>query len=556
MDTNIRICGGAGQGVQTTGDLLVQVFAASGLHLFATQSYMSRIRGGVNSFDLRIADAELFSGRERADLLIALNREALDACRADVESSAVILFEGTGAPHDGVLALDFTGAAKAAGGSAIMANSVAAGAVLTLLGYDTAPLHQVLRDQFTKAGGEVVRANIACADRGAELAAEWRGRVAAPTRGEPFGVVLSGSEAVGQGAATAGVKFAASYPMTPSTGVFTHLAQVADRYGIVVEQAEDEVAAINMVCGATYGGVPAMTTTSGGGFALMVEGLSLAGMLELPAVILLSQRPGPATGLPTRTGQEDLQFAVHGGHGEFPRALYAPGTLPQAFALIRRALETAHRFQTPALLLTDQFLVDTQKNIAPLPDAPNPIDRAIVKNPKADYRRYALTRNGVSPRALPGGGPFVIVDSDEHTEDGHLTEDLEIRVRMQDKRLRKEKGLRAECLPPEVYPGPAPEPEILLCWGSTYGPCREAVDRLRAEGRAIGLVHFSQVWPLDAKKLKPLFARRKVYAVEGNATAQFAGLLKGAGVLRRCKEVLKYNGLPFTGEEIARRIRS
>jgi 2-oxoglutarate ferredoxin oxidoreductase subunit alpha len=549
LDTNIRICGEAGQGVQTTGDLLAHALAAAGLHVCAIQSYMSRIRGGVNSFDVRIADAELFGARVPADLLVAFTKEALAACRSSLAEGGLIVFDGQAA--DGVIPLEMAKAAAAAGGSALMANSVAAGAVYALLGLDLESLRAALRKQFAKKDESVARTNIACAEKGAELVAARRGAVKCPAPGKPLGAVVSGSETVGLAAATAGVKVVASYPMTPSTGVFTWLAGAADRYGIVVEQAEDEIAAINMVCGATYAGVPAMTTTSGGGFALMVEGLSLAGMLELPAVILLSQRPAPATGLPTRTGQEDLGFAIHAGHGEFPRAIFAPGSLAQAYELTRRAFETAHRWQTPAIILIDQFLADLQKNVAPMDETARPIDRCLLENPPADYRRYAVTKSGVSPRAIPGAGPFVIVDSDEHTSDGHLTEDLAVRVEQQDKRLRKGKGMLAEFLPPEVYPAPAAE--VLVCWGSTYGPCREAVDLLRAAGRDVCVVHFGQVWPIDAKRVKPLLAGRKVTVVEGNATAQFGAVLKGAGALGRFKTILRYDGLPFTGLEIAGR---
>jgi 2-oxoglutarate ferredoxin oxidoreductase subunit alpha len=449
--------------------------------------------------------------------------------------------------------------AKDAGGTPLMANSVAAGAVYQLLGLDLESLRAALRKKFAKKDEGVAKVNIACAEKGAELtkSVAFCGRL--PSNTEPGTLnpephVVSGSESIGLAAAVSGVKVACSYPMTPSTGVFTFLAGAADKYGIVVEQAEDEIAAVNLICGASYAGVPAMTTTSGGGFALMVEGLSLAGMLELPILILLSQRPAPATGLPTRTGQEDLSFVVHAGHGEFPRAVFAPGTVPQGYELAHKALETAHRWQIPVLLLSDQFLVDQQKNIPALSAELRPIDRCIVEKPKADYRRYEVTRSGVSPRAIPGSGPFVVVDSDEHTEDGHLTEDLAVRVRMQDKRMRKGRGLAAEALAPEVYPGPEPAAEVLLCWGSTYGPCREAVDVLRAAGRDVCMIHFGQVWPVNRKAVRPLFRGRKVTAVEGNGTAQFAGLLKTAGALGAYKSILRYDGLPFTGEEIARRM--
>jgi 2-oxoglutarate ferredoxin oxidoreductase subunit alpha len=371
--------------------------------------------------------------------------------------------------------------------------------------------------------------------------------------------VASGTEAVGLAAAAAGVKFVASYPMTPSTGVFTYLASVADKYGIVVEQAEDEIAAVNMVAGATYAGVPAMTTTSGGGFALMVEGLSLAGMLELPVVIMVGQRPGPATGLPTRTAQQDLLFALHAGHGEFPRAIFAPGTPEQAYHLARRALETAHKFQTPVLLLTDQFLADLQVDTPPLDGTLRPIDRHILASPPPDYVRYAVTESGISPRALPGGGAPVVLDSDAHTEDGHITEDLEAHVRLQAKRMAKAKGMAAEALGPERY-GAAEAETILVCWGSTYGPCREAVDRLRAKGASAAMLHFSQVWPLDVGAVRRAMGLegggkrpKRFLGVEGNATGQFAVVLREAGLSAAVEPLLQCDGMPFTGEEIAER---
>ncbi len=547
MDINIRVTGEAGQGVQTIGDLLTHSLHETGLHVFATQSYMSRIRGGVNSFDIRISDSELHSGREDVHVLVALTDESLQASRESLASDGVILFDGES--EGDVISADMAKEAKEAGGTAQMANSVAAGMVMSILGYDVQMLCTLLKKQFAKKGAEVVEANVTAAKRGAKLAAGHARKVSGPAPGVVFGEVYSGSEVIGLSAAVAGVKVVASYPMTPSTGVFTYLAGVADRYRIVVEQAEDEICAVNLICGATYAGVPAMTTTSGGGFALMAEGLSLAGMLELPIVIFLSQRPGPATGLPTRTGQEDLMFAVYAGHGEFPRAVFAPGSLEQALKLTRWSLETAHKFQTPVILMADQFLTDLQKNIPTPDDSADPINRHILKDPPVDYERYTVTEDGVSPRAIPGSGPFVVVDSDEHTTEGHITEDLDVRVKLQDKRIRKGLGMVTEAIAPEVYPEPSGE--ALLCWGSTYGPCREAVDLLRAEGRDVCMIHFSQVWPIDTGAVKPLLTDRKVVSVEGNSRAQFARLLKQFGALEDFEAVLRYDGLPFTGRFIA-----
>ncbi|HUU31711.1 MAG TPA: 2-oxoacid:acceptor oxidoreductase subunit alpha, partial [Phycisphaerae bacterium] len=264
--------------------------------------------------------------------------------------------------------------------------------------------------------------------------------------------------------------------------------------------------------------------------------------------------------LPTRTAQQDLLFALHAGHGEFPRAIYAPGTPEQAYHLARRALETAHKHQSPVFLLSDQFLMDLQTDTPTLDRTLRPIDRHILADPPEDYVRYAVTESGVSPRAIPGGKAFVIVDSDEHTEDGHITEDLEARVRLQDKRLRKGGGLLAEALAPERY-GPEDAERLLLCWGSTYGPCREAVDLLGAEGARAAMLHFRQLWPLDAAAVRKAVAPdkkrapKKIFCIEGNATGQFASLLRTVGALAECESVLKYDGLPFTGAEIAERVR-
>ncbi|HET6428158.1 MAG TPA: 2-oxoacid:acceptor oxidoreductase subunit alpha [Phycisphaerae bacterium] len=554
MDINLRIAGEAGQGVQTTGNLLIGALARAGLHVLGSQSYMSRIRGGLNWFDIRVGDRELFAPARLADVLVALTAPALEILGPEVTEGGLVLFDGPGMGK--ATGIEFTKAAKEVAGSKVMANTVAAGAVFRACGYDVDGLCEYLGEQFGKKGSDVVDANVRCAHRGAELAEGLAGKVAAPSPSGASGWLVSGAEAVGLGAATAGVRFLTAYPMTPGTATLTHVASIADRYGIIVEQAEDEIAAINMVIGAAYAGAPAMTVTSGGGFALMVEGLSLAGMTESPAVILIAQRPGPATGLPTRTGQEDLLFALHAGHGTFPRAVFAPGTQRQCYDITRRAVETSHKAQTPVIILSDQFLQDLQKNIPPLDEAPRPVDRHVLTDPPEDYRRYEVTDSGVSPRALPGGPALVVVDSDEHDQDGHLTEDLEIRVIQQDKRMRKGDLLAAEALPPEWY-GPEKARTLLVAWGSTYGPCREAVDLLNADGPRAAMLHFSQVWPINAGAARPLLERaERILCVEGNCTGQFASLLRTAGLLGECELVRRYDGLPFTADRIAEEVAS
>ncbi|MFA7172027.1 MAG: 2-oxoacid:acceptor oxidoreductase subunit alpha [Kiritimatiellia bacterium] len=558
-DILIRIVGEAGQGVETAGSFLLGGMKDTGVHLLSTRSYMSRIRGGLNWYDLRVSDQECFAGKEQADLLISFSDVAGEILSPSIAPGGTHLHNGEATETTEIVALNATKLARELTGSTLAANSVLAGAVFALLGYPVDSLCLYLEKLFSPKDKELADVNMKCARAGHTRIGEFGAwaRLQAPALSDHVtaGQLWSGAAALGQGAATAGVKFVAAYPMNPSTATLAWLAEKADLHGILVEQAEDEIAAINMVCGATYAGVPALTTTSGGGFALMAEGLSLAGMMELPAVVVIAQRPGPATGMPTRTGQQDLQFALRAGHGEFPRAIYTPGTVEQCYTLMRTALQTAHRYQTPTLLLTDQYLQDMEKLVQPFPEKDAPIDRCIAEDADADYQRYRIpAEGGVSPRAIPGGKARVVVDSDEHDAAGHLSEDFQARISQQDKRMAKLPEMQAEALPP-AYHGPDGAEILIICWGSSYGPMREGVDALNNAGRSAAMLHAAQVWPLSPSAWKPhLKGRHRIYCVEGNQTAQFAALLRETGVLTQAENILRYDGLPFTGTEIAERI--
>lgn len=558
-DLLIRFAGEAGQGVVTAGNMLMGGLAAMGVHLFSTQSYMSRIRGGLNWMDVRVGDQECFAGREQADLLVSFTDVAREVLSPSLAPGGMQLHNGDAADGANFVALNVGRLAGDLTGATVAANSAMAGAVFALLGYPDDALCRELQKTFSQKSREIAAANVICAQAGHARMRETGlgGRLRAPVPcAAVSGQIWSGAAALGLGAASAGVKFVSAYPMSPSTATLVWLAENADRHGMLVEQAEDEIAAINMVCGATYAGVPALTMSSGGGFALMVEGLSLAGMLELPAVVVIAQRPGPATGMPTRTAQQDLQFALRAGHGEFARAIFAPGTVEQSYALMRAALQTAHRFQTPVLLLTDQFLQDAQKLVPCFPENDPPIDRHLATDAGADYQRYRITSKGVAPRAIPGGAARVVVDSDEHDAAGHLSEDFQVRLAQQNQRLAKAAELQAEALPP-VYYGAAQAPLLLICWGSCYGPVREAVDALNAAGRPAALLHAAQVWPLAVDAWKSLLRdRSRICCVECNQTGQFAALLRETGILAQVKSLLRYDGQPFTGAEIVERVGS
>ncbi|MCX6356633.1 MAG: 2-oxoacid:acceptor oxidoreductase family protein, partial [Candidatus Aureabacteria bacterium] len=341
-ELNVRISGEAGQGVQTIGTALCEICRHAGLSLFAHQDYMSRVRGGNNYFQVRISDHPLRAPRARADIIIALDRASVDIHRASLVGDGVILVDaekfGLDAGDPALFHVPLYALASRAGGERCV-NSVALGAMAGLLRLPFDRVERVTRAAFAVKGDAIAGENIAAARAGYDTVRQLFARDDfALGEGRGGGALLmNGNDAIALGAIRAGCKFYSAYPMTPATSIMNVLARHAERYGIVVEQAEDEIAAVNMIIGASFAGVRAMAATSGGGFALMVEGISLAGMTETPVVVVVAQRPGPATGFPTRTEAADLEFVLHAGHGEFARAVYAPGTIEEAFSLTVRA---------------------------------------------------------------------------------------------------------------------------------------------------------------------------------------------------------------------------
>src|SRR4030065_2569522 len=448
MDYSIKIGGEAGQGIQTIGDTLAKVFSRTGYHVFTHQDYESRIRGGHNFFQIRFSDNPITASRDRIDILVALDKESIQLHEKELSEGWHIIYDSTSMGHnppipplekvmtrrggEGGLFLDvpFVNLAVEHGGNKIMANTVAVVAVLGMLGMKLDILTKIIEDTFEKKGAEIIKGNVNAAKVGYDFAREKCLRcnfIVKEAQGKTL-MLINGIESIGVGAISSGCRFYSAYPMTPSTGIMNYLAGKEKEYGIIVEQAEDEIAAINMALGASFAGVRAMTGTSGGGFALMVEGLSLAGMTETPVVIALGQRPGPATGLPTRTERRDLQFALYTAHGEFPRVIFAPGTPEQAFYLTNRAFDIAEKYQIPVIIIFDQYLADSQWTF-------NNFDLNRIKyvdyrlrgdtfKTLSEYKRHAFTEIGVSPLGIPGDSKHLVVtDSDEHDDEGHIIED-------------------------------------------------------------------------------------------------------------------------------------
>jgi 2-oxoglutarate ferredoxin oxidoreductase subunit alpha len=560
-EISIVLCGEAGQGVQTVEHILTRLAKLSGYHVFSGQEYMSRIRGGSNATLLRISSKRVSAFVDRIDLLVPFSPGSVNHVRDKISSSSVLLGERKifGNEYRGDRAIDvpLSELARQAGGPLYL-NIVAVGLISGLLALDRELLDRNLRLYFSSKDSPTIDRNIDAARKGyaaaQDLLKTGRLRITLQKNEQIQNeILIDGAEALAMGAVAGGCNFIPFYPMSPSTGVATFLAQRAKDFGIIVEQAEDEISAMNMAIGAWYAGARAMASTSGGGFALMVEGVSLAGMLESPLVVHIGQRPGPATGLPTRTEQGDLLFVLHAGHGEFPRAIFTPGTIEEAFDLTQRAFNLADRYQVPVFVLTDQYLLESHYNIPSLDPYRTSVERFITET-APDYKRYRLTENGISPRGIPGFGKGrVVLDSDEHDEEGHITEDLALRTRMVQKRLRKLDAMKGEALPPEWIGSPSYK-TLVIGWGSNYGVIREAMERL--EKPEVAFLHLKQVYPLHPDTASSLRKAERVILVENNATSQLGSLIQLQTGFEIKKKILKYNGLPFSVEELEAGLRA
>jgi 2-oxoglutarate/2-oxoacid ferredoxin oxidoreductase subunit alpha len=556
IDISVKIGGEAGQGIQTVGDILARACYKYGLYLMAINDFESRIRGGHSFFQIRISDKPVNAPDHRINLLLALDRKSFDLHEKELVKDGLCLMEKNDTPSKkNITAIPFLELAKESGGK-ITSNIVAAGACLALLGAPFEIIREIIGESFASKGLDIVEKNLNAAKAGYETAGKIPFKYAFKWKASgPKGILTDGSRAVSLGALAGDCRFAAFYPMSPATGIMSHLASVANDFPLVVEQAEDEIAAVNMAIGASFAGARAMTATSGGGFCLMTEGLGLSAISETPIVIVNAQRPGPATGMATRTAQADLLFVINASQDEFPRFVFAPGSPAEAFETTARAFHLSDKYQVPAIILVDQYLNDSLFVTEKVLKAPEKVKRFIVddtdlKNP-AEYKRYLLTGSGISPRAVPcNGRAMVMVSGNEHGEDGHSSESVKTRTGMVKKRNAKVVKMLSEMNPPETY---FPGAKILLAgWGSTKGAIREAVDILRKEKISVGCVNFNDLWPFPAAVAKKIFmACKKFYMVEQNSTAQLGRLIKEQTALSYSGSVLKYDGRPFYPAEIA-----
>ena len=572
---SVMIGGEAGAGITRSGFLFAKACLRGGLYVFGMNDYQSLIRGGHNFYVARADVEEIYSQADTIDLLLALNKESILLHKDGLVPGGGIVYDGEEIALSAeelsrddlkLYSVPLREMVKELKGELIMTNTVALGVALGLMSYDIEILNGVIRDAFSP---EVAELNIKAAKMGHDYAREhyagtFKYRLERTSSAGKRKMFLTGNEAVGLGAIRSGCKFYAAYPMTPATPLLHFMAPRVREYGMIVIQAESEIAAINMVAGASFAGVRAMTATSGGGFCLMSEGLGMTGMTETPVVIMLGQRPGPSTGLPTYSGQGDLRFAVHASQGEFPRVVIAPGDVEECFYKTTEAFNLAEKFQIPAILITDKYLVESHGSAEFFDQNRIGIDRGLLLTGdeyvgEGEYKRHKFTEDGVSPRAMPGmRGAVFRTSADEHDESGYTTDDPELTTKMTDKRFKKLDALVKDLENYEttrLY-GPREADVTVLGWGSTKGPIREAMKILSKEGLKINYLQIIYLNPFPVSSVqKILKLAKKTVVAENNKTSQLSGLIREHLLLTVDHRILKYDGRPFSPREISQRIK-
>ncbi|MCK9151696.1 2-oxoacid:acceptor oxidoreductase subunit alpha [Methanobacterium alcaliphilum] len=559
-DVSIVLCGEAGQGIQTVENILVKSIKTGGYNVFSTKEYMSRVRGGQNSTQIRVSSNKVRAYVDRIDILVALSERAVEHLKDRISDDTWIICDQN-LLHDlddyyNIIRVPFLDKASELGGP-IFSNVIAAGALSCILGIDKDDFDECITAMFESKGEKILSGDLKAGREGYSLGQTLinSGEISVNVNKNSHlknDILINGTEAVGLGCISGGCRFMSSYPMTPSSPLQVFIASNAHEFDMVFEQAEDEIAAINMALGASYAGARSIVATSGSGFALMVEGVGLAGMIETPIVIYLAQRPGPAVGLPTRTAQEDLDLALYGSPGEFPRIILAPGNFQDALELSHHAFNLADKYQIPVFILSDQYFADIYYNIENLDLDGLEVDNHIIETP-SDYNRYELTPDGISPRGIPGyGNGLVLADSDEHDAEGHISEDLNVRTLMVQKRLKKMDKIKEDAFAPELISASKSDNFKLMVvgWGSTYGPIKEALEELNRED--IAFLHFKQIYPLTKNTPNLLAMAEKTIILENNAKGQFANLIKLETGFEIHDKFLKYNGMPYSVEEVVK----
>lgn len=569
--TVVKIAGESGQGVNSVGEIVAKSLKESGYHQFGYREYPSLIKGGYSCYQIDIADRPIKSSSQYTNLLLCLSRVSVHAYLKTlapqgqlVHSLPALSFSADERAfiEQNQIAVEYVDAAKlalAVGGKAIMANTVIIGILLQLYGLSEQVVGRVLKEEFANKP-EMLAANLACLQAGHEYQLQTVKKPTLPTERDASldnAYLLTGNHALALGAVSAGVRAYYAYPMTPASSILTYLSQWYHQTGMLVRQVDDEISVAQMAIGSMYVGTRALVGTSGGGFDLMTESVSLAAMTETPFVCILGQRPGPATGLPTWTATGDLNLAVYAGHGEFARLVVAASDVESCYTLVQHAFNYAEKYQTAVIVLTEKEIAESLYCVTSLPAAV-PIERHLLPDEELEKitpaARYDTSSpSGVSPRWLPGSSPAVFdTNGDEHLADGSLTEESQPVKAMYDKRMRKQAALLAELPEPALFGDQQPD-VVLVGWGSVKNAVLDALPELSAAfpEAKIGYLHYEYVYPVRTERLQQLHqAGAKLVLIENNYLGQLGGLITQHTAIQFPTKLLKYDGRPFFVEDV------
>lgn len=561
-----KIGGEAGFGIMTTGLFFTTLAARSGYNVYDYTEYPSLIRGGHNTTDVVFGDEPVTTNKHMVDMLVCLNGETYRNHKHRLHENSVVIYDENDCTPDGPgihVMVPFRKIKREEKIEQIMVNTIAFGASLALLEGDIQAYYAMLEQQFGRKGQEVVDFNKRLADIGYNHVKEHYAHaikpVMHPIEGRKPKVVMTGNDAFALATVVADCRVYSAYPMTPSSTVMGTLAAWEKKTGMVVRHAEDEISAIITALGSSAAGVRSATGTSGGGFALMVEAISYAGIAEVPIVIFLSQRPGPATGMPTWTEQGDLHFAVHSGHGEFPKVVLAAGDIEEMLELTLKSFDLADILQTPIIVMSDKLLseshesMDKEKMDTLFANYTPNYGKLVKQTMQEPYLRYKIEADGISERLIPGQkGKFYQSNSYEHEENSHTSETIEDKIAQTDKRHRKQLHYLANYFqPPTIYGNQEESELVFVSWSGNKGAILEAQRQLEKEGIKVAYMHFTHLYPMDETKVKPLFLEGKRYVdVENNSTGQLARLIRAETGITIEEKLLRYDGRPLLAEDI------
>lgn len=544
MEKVILIGGKAGQGTAVTSYFIGKVFCELGYYVFNYRDYPSLIRGGHNFNVLRISDKPIYSHKDKYDIIIALDQKTIDLHQKNLNKKGFILGDDD-LKSKKLVSIDVDLTLKKLKAPRIIENDIFIGWLFKYFGIDKKLLLKEAEKEFKTKKINLIKKAI---EKGYALS-KIKEKLKRIGKGKYF---ISGNQAVGVGALSSGIDIYIAYPMTPATAVLHFLAKKQLDNNILVLQLENEIGVVNAALGASFGGAKTMVGTSGGGFALMTEALSLSGISELPLVVYLAQRTAPATGVPTYTGQGDLKFVVNAGHGEFPRIVVAPGDPKEAIVRTKEAFYLSTKYHLLSIIISDKHLGESDYAFDKLERSSVSNERFILKKPSKDYKSYKITKDGVSPRAVPGQGPVVRATSYEHNEYGNTIEDAYWTVKMTDKRFKKLKYLKDEIkkLNPAILYGKGKN--LIIGWGSTKGAIIDALPQLKD----FRFLQISYISPFPKKIVKREIEKsKKVILVENNVTGLLGDIIaEQTGYIIKNK-VLKYDARPFVSEFIVNKIK-